>query len=260
VAAGVPSGPVEVDEPEPVTGAQARRATRPSIPGAIRASAVDVFYNSWRLVPANLVWGAGFVAIALVGLSAPVLGLLLVPLLAFPTVGLFRLGALIARGEGVSLSDAFAAWRQYFPPTLAAGVAITVGVVVAGWDMAAGIMSDALIGWILGTLAAWGLLLVLAVSLAFWPLLVDPARAERPVRERVKLAGLLVVAYPLRVAALLAVIVVILVASFVAFAALITISVAFVALVASRWVLPAADRLEARMAARDQAGSSASMR
>ena len=40
---------------------------------------------------------------------------------------------------------------------------------------------------------------------------------------------------------------VVLIASAIAFAALITISVAFVALVACRYVLPAADRLEARL-------------
>ena len=233
---------------------------QPSIPGALRASAVDVFYNSWRLVPANLAWGLAFVAIALLALSAPAVALLLVPLLALPTVGLFRIAALIARGESVSLADGFAAWRQYLVPSLLAGAAITVGTVVAAWDFAGGILSDSLVGWVLGTLAAWGLVLVLAVSIAFWPLLVDPARAERRVRDRLRLAGILVVAYPVRMAALLVVVVAILVASTVAFAALVTISVASVALVSTRWVLPAADRLEARLAERDQAGSSASMR
>jgi hypothetical protein len=235
---------------QPTETAPSGPPARPSIPGALRASAIDVFYNSWRLVPANIAWGVGFVAIALLGLSAPVLGLLLVPLLALPTVGLFRIAALIARGEAVSLADGFSAWRRYLVPAMLAGVVITIGVVVSTWDFVGGILSDSLVGWVLGTMAAWGLLLVLAVSLAFWPLLVDPARAERPVRERLRLAGLLVVAYPVRMAALLVVVVTILVASTVAFAALVTISMAYVALVSSRWVLPAADRLEERLAER----------
>jgi hypothetical protein len=226
----------------------ARPGARPSIPGALRASAVDVFYNSWRLVPANLVWGVGFIAIGLIGLSVPVLGVLLVPLLALPTVGLFRIAALIARGEAVSLSDAFAAWRQYAAPALAAGIAIMVGVVVATWDLVAGFTAGSMVGWAMGTLAAWGLLLVVGMAVAFWPLLVDPARADRPVRERLRLAGLLIVAFPLRMTALVLVLVVLVAASLVAFAALVTISVAFAALVACRWVLPAADRLEARLA------------
>jgi hypothetical protein len=229
-------------------------AARPSIPGALRASAVDFFYNSWRLVPANLVWGVAFVVIALTFVSAPPLGLLLVPLLALPTVGLFRIAALIARGEAVSLSDAFAAWRRFGLPALATGVALTVALIVATWDLLAGITSGTVLGWALGTVAAWGLLVVLAVSVAFWPLLVDPAREERPLRERLRLAGLVVVAFPVRVLVLLAVLAVVLVASFVAFAALLTISVAYSALVACRWVLPAADRLEARLAMRDGSG------
>jgi hypothetical protein len=234
----------------PASPAPPTPLARPSIPGAVRASAIDVFYNSWRLVPANIVWGVAFVVVALVFLSAPALGLLLVPLLAVPAVGVFRIAALIARGQAVSLADGFAAWRRFGPAALAAGVAITLGIVVTTWDLVAGITSDSLIAWAIGTLAAWGLLLLVAGSVVLWPLLVDPAREDRPIRERLRLAALLVVAYPLRVAALVIVLLAILVASFVAFAALVTVSIAFVALVACRWVLPAADRLEWRLATR----------
>ena len=142
---------------------------RPSIPGSLRASVVDFFYNSWRLVPANLAWGVAFVAIALTGLFAPLLGVLLVPLLAVPTVGLFRIAALIVRGGSVSLGDGFAAFRTYLWPSLAAGVAMTVAVLVGTWDFASGITSDSALGWAMATLAAWGLLVVAALSLAFWP-------------------------------------------------------------------------------------------
>jgi len=226
-------------------------SVRPSIPAALRASAVDFFYNSWRLVPANLVWGAAFVAVGLLGLSMPLLGLVLVPLLALPTVGVFRIAALIARGESVSLSDGFAAWRTYLLPALLAGVAVTVAVLVATWDLVTGLTSDSVLGWAMGTLAAWALLGCAAVSVSFWPLLVDPGRADRPVRQRLRLAGLLVMAYPLRMLALVVVLAVIGVASVVAFAALVTISVSYGGLVACRWVLPAADRLEARLASRE---------
>ena len=125
---------------------RSRSLARPSIPGSLRASVVDFFYNSWRLVPANLVWGVAFVAIALTGLFAPLLGVLLVPLLAVPTVGLFRIAALIVRGGSVSLGDGFAAFRTYLWPSLAAGVAMTVAVLVGTWDFAAGITSDSAVG------------------------------------------------------------------------------------------------------------------
>jgi uncharacterized membrane protein YesL len=85
------------------------------------------------------------------------------------------------------------------------------------------------------------------VSWAAWPLLLDPVRADRPVRERLRLAVLLVLAYPLRMGLLGAVLAVIVLASSVAVIALMTISVSFAALVATRYVLPAADRLEERL-------------
>jgi len=232
--------------------APAAPLARPSIPHALRAAASDFFYNSWRLVPANIVWGVAFIAIALLGISAPLLGLVLVPLLALPTVGLFRIAALIARGEAVSLSDGFSAWRRFGGPALATGLVVTVCAVVATWDLLAGLTSNSFVGWVLGTLAAWGLLVVSATTIAFWPLLVDPRRVDRPVRERLRLAGMVVVAYPLRIAALLLVLALVFVGGFVAFAALVTIAVAYSASVACRWVLPAADRLEARLAMRDR--------
>ncbi len=249
MASRADAGGAAVPVPVPVA-----RVPRPSIPGALRASVSDFFYNSWRLVPANLVWGVAFVAIAFLGLFAPLLGLLLVPLLAIPAVGVFRIAALIVRGGSVSLGDGVAAFRAYLWPSLAAGVAVTVAVLVGAWDFAAGITSDSPLGWAMATLAAWGLLVVAALSVAFWPLLVDPVRADRPVRERLRLAGLLVVAYPLRMLALVVALAVVALASFVAFAALVTISVAYGALVSCRWVLPAADRLEARLAMPDPAG------
>ena len=65
--------------------------------GAIRASFSDYYFNSMRLVPANVVWGAGLVGIVLVALVWPLGGLLLLPLLALPTAGIFRLAARIVR-------------------------------------------------------------------------------------------------------------------------------------------------------------------
>ena len=67
-------------------------------------------------------------------------------------------------------------------------------------------------------------------------------------RERVRLAGLLVLAHPGRMGALSALLVVVLAVSTVIVAAVLTVSVGFAALVACRYVLPAADRLEARLA------------
>jgi hypothetical protein len=78
-------------------------------------------------------------------------------------------------------------------------------------------------------------------------LLVDPRRADITIRARLRTAVLLVVAEPVRMVALGASLAVLIVASAIAFAALVTISVAFAALLSSRFVLPAADRLDARL-------------
>ncbi|HEU4571888.1 MAG TPA: hypothetical protein VFR93_04320, partial [Candidatus Limnocylindrales bacterium] len=59
--------------------------------------------------------------------------------------------------------------------------------------------------------------------------------------------GLLVLAHPFRLGVLALVAGVLLVVSAVLFAALVTVSLAFVALLAARYLLPAADRLEARL-------------
>jgi hypothetical protein len=96
-------------------------------------------------------------------------------------------------------------------------------------------------------MAGWGLLAVAAYAVAAWPILTDPARDGMPARHRLRLAGLLLAAFPGRMAALAVLTGVILLFSTIAFAALLSISLSCVALVAARYVLPASDRLEARL-------------
>jgi hypothetical protein len=206
----------------------------------------DFYYNSWRLVPANVVWGVGFLVVLYFSGRAFGLMLLLVPFLALPTAGLFRLAALIVRGDAVALSDAFAAWRAYAGPALAAGLAFTVLATIFVLNVAIGLASGGILGAVLAAFAGWGLLVLGTATLTFWPLLVDPRRADVPLRGRARLAGILVVAFPLRLGVLLLVIGAFLALSTVLFAALLTVSVAVVALVASRYVLPLADRFEGR--------------
>jgi hypothetical protein len=79
-----------------------------------------------------------------------------------------------------------------------------------------------------------------------WPLVMDPLREGQPLRARLRLAVILVLAHPLRMGALALVLAAFLAASAVLAAALITVSVAYCALVAAHFVLPAADRLEGR--------------
>ena len=104
-----------------------------------------------------------------------------------------------------------------------------------------------MVGWALATLAAWGLVATWLFAWTFWPILVDPARADRPVRDRLRTAALLLVAGPLRLLALGIVLLVLTIASAFLIVTLVTVSIAFGALIATRFVLPAADRLDARL-------------
>jgi uncharacterized membrane protein YesL len=217
-----------------------------SIGGAIRAAAQDGYYHSWRLVPANLVWAAlAITLVALTIIEPP--AILLLPLLALPTAGLFRVATRIARGEAVSFWDAIDAWRTDVLPTLAVGAGLVATVLVLGFNIVTGLTSDSMLGWGLATLAGWGLLAAWLYAWTLWPILLDPARADRPVLDRVRLAALLVLAHPIRIGLLALVLALFLVLSTIAIVALVTVSVAFSALIASRFVLPAADRLEATL-------------
>ena len=77
----------------------AQRTRLPGLGTVVRAALSDYYFNSMRLVAANLVWGLALALIVLVGLASPLLSLALLPLLALPTAGVFRLAARIVRAE-----------------------------------------------------------------------------------------------------------------------------------------------------------------
>jgi uncharacterized membrane protein YesL len=147
----------------------------------------------------------------------------------------------------VSFWDGLAAWRTMFLPALVIGTTLVGCAAVFLTNIVLGLTSENVLGWVLATLAAWGLLATWVVGWTIWPLVVDPRRAALTVRSRVRIGLLLVLAHPVRLGAMGAVLAVLLAASTVAFAALVSISVAFAALIASRYVLTAADRLEQRL-------------
>lgn len=222
----------------------------PRLGGAVRGAAIDLYFNSWRLVPANLAWSVGFVAILTLAATASLLALLLLPLLALPTVGIYRMASLIVRGEPVALSDSFSAWRRFGGPALALGTALLVAGSMFAFNVVIGLLRSDVAGWSLATLAFWGLVIVAMVACVAWPILVDPRRETLDSRARVRLALVLILAHPVRFAALSLMLGLIVVVSTVGFAFLLTVSVSYVALVATRYVLPAADRLEARLGTR----------
>jgi hypothetical protein len=223
-------------------------AAGPRLFQAIRSSAVDFYSHFWRLIPANLVWGAVLGAVVVVGLASVLAGAVLALLLAIPTAGIYRLGTLIARGEDVALADGFRAYRRFARPALALGFAAVAGSTVLVVNVVTGFFGiGGPLGWIAGTAAAWGLVALWAWLLVVWPLVVDPRRDGIGLRANARLAALMVLAFPLRIAVFLALTAVAVAVSTVLFVALVTISLAFAALVGCHFVLPAADGLEARL-------------
>ena len=97
----------------------------PRLGTIVRAALSDYYFNSMRLVAANLVWGVALALILVVGLTAPLLSLALLPLLAFPTAGVFRLAARIVRVEpGAGLRDIAWPYRHMPGRWLVSGIAV----------------------------------------------------------------------------------------------------------------------------------------
>jgi hypothetical protein len=232
-----------------------RRRTLPRSPGigpSFRAAAVDFYYQSIRLVPANLFWGLSFLAWLVVSVSTgPLVTLVLAPLLAIPYVGVVRLAALTARGHDVVLSDVVDAIRRYGLVALVSGAIASLVVAVLASDAFLGANLGGPLGWLLSTLGLMGLIALWVFGVPFWVLLVDPEREGQPIRARVRVAALLVIAAPVRLTWLAFLLAVLLLISTVAFVALLTIAPAYAALVAARYCLPLADRLEHWLDERD---------
>ena len=221
-------------------------STGPTFGGALREALSDLYFHSWRLVPANVVWAVVLIGVLIAVILTP-LGLLALPLLAFPTAGLFRMAGRIARGESVSFWDSIAAWRSDRGATLVLGAGLAVAAVVLGVNAVSGLLTGSLLGWAFATLAFWGLVAGWLFAWTAWPIVTDPYRREWPVRPRLELAALLLLAHPVRLAILGIALAAFLAASTVAIVALLTVSVAVAAVVAARYVLPAADRLDTRL-------------
>ena len=218
-------------------------AAGPSLRRAIREALGDLYYHSWRLVPGNVLWSFTALAVLLAVIVSP-LGVAALPVLAIPTAGLFRMTTRIVRGGSVSFWDAVGAWRTELGGTLALGAGLAVAALVLGTNVVTGLVSGTPLGWALATLALWGLVAAWPFAWTVWPIVADPWRAGWPFRERVRLAGVLLLAHPVRIAAMGVALAAFLAASTVAFVALLMISVAIASLVAARYVLPAADRLD----------------
>jgi hypothetical protein len=217
----------------------------PKLPRALREAASDFYFNSWRLVPANAIWGVLLVAIVIAtALWLP--AALLSAVLAIPVAGMHRMAALLERGEPASFSDFLTGMRKFAGPSLLVGLAAVLLAILFSANVYLGLQLGGVVGWSFSAFALYGDIGLAMFLVAAWPILVDPLREDLSVARRLRLAALVNLARPGRMFGLTFVVVALLLISTALFAALLTISVAFVSLVATRYVLPAADRLEGR--------------
>lgn len=225
--------------------ADARRA--PGLGRALRDAAVDLYYHSIRLVPANLAWGAALVLVlVLASQGAWLLALLASPLLTLTLVGVARLAGHIVRGDEVVLSDAWSAARERARPAALLGILSVAVTAILGTNIFVGLATGTPMGFTLVALAAWGLLGLWLTSLPFWILLADPVRTAWSTTDVIRLAALLLLARPLLLVGLGVASALVLVVSSVLVAALLIFAVAYAALVTAHVILPAADRLSAQ--------------
>jgi uncharacterized membrane protein YesL len=217
----------------------------PSIGSALRGALQDFYFNSWRLAPANLVWAGAMIAVLVAaGLWLP--ALLLLPVAAVPLAGIHRMAGRLVRGEGAAFSDFTSGMRRYARPALTLGGAGAILAFVFSVNVAVGLQLDNPLGWFLSATALYADVALAVLLVAIWPLLTDPDREGRPLRRVVAQAALVCLARPGRMTLLTAVLAVLLLVSTVVFPAVVLVSVAYVSLVATRYVLPLADRLEGR--------------
>lgn len=209
---------------------------------AVRLAASDFAFNTWRFIAANVVFGAGLIVVVMVALGWPP-AIALLPLLAAPLAGMHRMAALLARGEPAALSDFGDGMRRFGIHAIGVAAAALLGGIVLGTNAIAGITSSEPAAWFVGALAAYGLIALCMFLVAAWPLLVDPARDSWHLRMRLRAAALLVVARPGRLFALTLLLALLLAVSTVLLGGIVLVTASFASLVATRWVLPAADQL-----------------
>jgi hypothetical protein len=219
----------------------------PGLGQAMRDAAVDLYYHSIRLVPANMVWGAALVLVfVFVWQGAWLPAFLASPLLTLALVGVARLAGLIVRKEEVVLSDAWSAARERLRPAVVVGLLSVAATVVLGSNVVVGVATGTPFGYLLAVFAAWGLVALWFTSLPFWILLADPARSAWSAAEVVRLTALLLLARPLLLVGLGLASSAVLLVSAILVAVLPIVSVAYAALVTAHVILPAADVVSAQ--------------
>lgn len=212
----------------------------------LREAASDLYYHSLRLVAGNLLWGVVLLATLWLGVTAPPLlpigGVALVPI----SIGLMRMATSVVREGHTVMSDFGAAFRPRAWRHLALGIGQLMLLVVAAVDLLIGVQLGGMLGTFLAMSAIYMLFAVWGLGVTCWPVLLDPLRDDEPIRQKLRLGVAVALTGPVRLTGVALLLIAFLAVSTILAALLLTVAVAFVFLVAARYVLPAADRLEGR--------------
>lgn len=216
----------------------------PRLGRVLRQALSDFFYNSWRFLGANLLLGTLMVLVVLASVASP-LALLGVLLLVPPAAGMMRMATRLIRDGHTDFSDFTEVLRRPWRVLLlGAGQLLITGVLVADVSIAAAWQSWP--GTFLVVSAGYGLLVLWTFALVAWPLLLDPERDAEGMRPRLRVALVVLLAYPLRIGLFALLIGVLLLVATVSIAPVITFAVGLAWLAIARYVLPIADRIEGR--------------
>lgn len=216
----------------------------PRLTRAIREAAIDLYYHSVRLVAANVLWGFIVLATLWFGLGAPLVLLLGIVAQVPIAIGIQNMATSVVREDHTVMSDLAVALRER-RSLLLLGLAQLLLATVAIGDMVIGVSLGGVLGTFLAVSAVYMLFGVWVLGLTCWPIVLDPLRRE-PVSRALRLGLMLAIAHPLRISLLALLSALFVAASALLAALLLTVSIAFVCLLAARYVLPAADRLEGR--------------
>jgi hypothetical protein len=216
----------------------------PRVRHVLRQAVGDLYYNSWRFLGANVLLGTLLIVIVLASVGSA-WALVLLPLAAVPAAGMLRMATVLVRDGHCDFGDLLDVIRRPWMP-LAVGMAQALVALVLVVDMRLGAAIGSSVGLVLTVSALYGLVIGWAYASVAWPLLVDPERDGEPIAGRLKLAGLVLVAHPIRVGGFLVLVGIVLATAALAIAPFVTFAAALAWLVIARYVLPVADRIEGR--------------
>lgn len=213
--------------------------------GIARIVLSDLYFHSLGLVGLNVLWGTALTAIVAAALFWSPAAILATPVLAVPGVAIVRMAARIVRGDADrSIRGALPSTPTDVAGSLALGAALPLAMTVLVSNAVLGLTGTQPLGWLIGAMAIWGLIIGWSGLLVALPIVVDPWRRDRRLAERLRVAALVGFAEPRRTVLTAGVLAAFLVASGILVVVLLSTGLAVTALVACRTALPRADALD----------------